>query len=155
MPDSSGKSNISKPERITLFSTNKDTHFTGALAMNAKEDESITGLLANSIMIRGVNAQSIQNLKYRLIFWGSSEFDNADTNIDSYVSDVVLDFTDTLSAFRIAGAGQYYLDVGGLEIPLNTANLTLYCSLQNLSATSKLAGSTGAVQFDIKYGLRL
>lgn len=151
----SGRVVVQKPEEIHTLSTDKDSHFTGAIAMNSHEEESITGLLANHINIKGVNAQSMQNLKYRLIFWAHSGFDSTDIDADAYVSDVVLDFTDTLSAFQIGAANQYRLDVGALDIPLSTRSLTLYCSLQNLSSTSKIAGSSGAVQFDIKYGLRI
>lgn len=152
---SSGRVVVHKPEKIHTLYTNSVLHFTGAIAMYAHEAESIIGLLNNNINIKGVNAQSMQKLKYRLIIWGSDEFDSADINADSYVSDVVLDFTDELSAFQIASAGQYRIDVGGLDIPLTTQNLILYCSLQNLSPTAKLAGSSGAVQLDLKYALRM
>lgn len=152
---SSGRVVVQKPEKIHTLSTVSTLHFTGAIAMNAQEMESIAGLLGNKINIKGVNAQSMQELKLRLIIWASDEFDNTNLDTDSYVSDVVLDFTDELSAFRIASAGQYRLDVGGLDIPLTTENLILYCSLQNVSPTSKLAGSSGAVQLDVKYALRM
>lgn len=151
----SGRIVVQKPEEINILSTDSALHFTGTIAMNSHEEESISGLLGNEISILGVNGQSMQKLKYRLIIWGGSGFDSTTLNSDSYVSDVVLDFTDELSAFQIGAANQYRLDVGGLDIPLTTRNLILYCSLQNLSPTAKLAGSSGAVQFDIKYGLRL
>lgn len=152
---SSGRVVVQKPEKIHILNTVSTLHFTGALAMNAQETESVAGLLGNVISIMGVNAQSVQKLKFRLIFWASDEFDNTNLDTDSYVSDVVLDFTDTLVAFRIGSANQYYIDVRKLDIPFTTENKTLYCSLQNLSPTAKLAGASGAVQLDIKYALRL
>lgn len=152
---SSGRVVVWKPEEIRYISTDMNNHFTGIIAMNDHEQESVPGLKGNKITIKGVNGQSQQKLKYRLIFWGGSGFNSINLNNDSYVSDVVLDFTDELSAFRISAANQYRLDVGGLDIPLTTENNILYCSLQNLSSISKLAGLPGAVQFDIKYTLRM
>jgi len=156
------KVNVQKSERIESISTDKDTHFTESIDQYYKEDEDISGLISNKVFIRGINIQSIQPLKYRLIFWSKENTkDSTDLDNDTYISDVILDLSDTTSAFRIKDSGgsfnQYYLDMTGLNIPYEDkdSNYKLHLSLQNLSVTSKNAGSTGAVQIDIKYAPRL
>jgi len=148
---------VSKAEEIEIINTDKDLHFTGQITINSHEKENITGLLGNKYLIRGVNIQSNQNLKYRLIFWSKDIFDNTDLNTDSYIDDVELDMTSSTSAFRIDSADQYRLNVSSLDISYEDYDQTkeLHISLQNLSAVSKNAGSTGEVQLDIKMSPRL
>jgi len=151
----SGRIAVRKPEQIVTISTDANQHFTDALAYGEYEKESLSGLLSNKINIVGVNIQSMQNLKYRLAFFSNADFDSTDLNKDSWVSDVLLDLSSSISPFQLGGAGQWRLDIGALDIPLTTTNYTLYIALKNESATPKLAGSAGAVQIDIKYSLRL
>ena len=155
MPRSSGRVAIQKPEQIHMVSTLSTVNFTGALAMYAHETTTLTGLLANKINIRGINGQSVQDLKYKLWIWGDDSYDSSAIDSNSYITDIVLDFSDTLSAGRIASAGTYKLDIDRLERSVTTENKTLYLSLQNLSPVAKIAGASGAVQFDIKYALRM
>jgi len=150
----SGKVNIEKPEKILTLKTVSTQHFIGAIVEGDDERVALTGLAGNNITILGVNGQSIQNLKYLLYFFGDSSYDSSNIDVDSYKSDVLMDFSDDLWAHQINFTGQWRLDLSGIEIPINTTNYTLYMSLQNLSTTSKIAGSLGAVQFDIKYSLR-
>lgn len=149
----SGKVNIEKPEKILTVRTVSTTHFTGAIVEGDHEKEAITGLAGNNIKIIGVNGQSMQNLDYLLNIWGSSLYDNSNIDVDSYKSDVQMDFSDELWAHQINAAGQWRLDLSGLSIPVNTSDYTLYLSLQNLDTTAKIAGAAGGVQFDIKYVL--
>ena len=152
----SGRIEISKAERIEIYSTVSTSHFTESIAMDAQETENLTGLTGNRYMVRGVNIQSVQPLKYRLIFWGKDTFDDTDLDTDSYIDDVELDMTNS-PAFRIDNANQHRLNVGALEILYEDYDITkeLHISLQNLSATAKLAGASGAVQLDIKVSPRL
>jgi len=145
------------PITLSTSSTSATTGFTAALAMNHIETIHIPGLSGNKMKIVAVNGQSVQALKYRLIFWSSATANTTSVETDKYVTDVVMDFTDTLSAFQIdTGAGlvnQYYLDVSDL-VALYTDDdqtVTLHVSLQNLSPVAKIAGALGAVQFDFKY----
>jgi len=119
-------------------------------------------LISNRIRIIAVNGQSRQPLKYRLIFWGSHTTQNtADLDSDTYLTDIVMDFSDTLSAFQIDTGGglvnQVYADVSALDALYECfdSDYSLHVSLQNLSPVAKIAGANGAVQFDIKYALRL
>lgn len=151
------QSDISKSEKISILETDKDTHFTTAISQFDHETESLSGLSDNRVFIRGVNIQSDQPLKYRLIFWTKDTFANADLDTDSYIDDVVLDMSDESSTFRINAAGQYYLNISDLNILYEDkdASNEIHCSLQNLSPTNKNAGATGEVQIDIKYAPRL
>ena len=151
------QTDVSKSEKITIVESSTSSHFTGAIAQFAQETENLTGLSDNRIFIRGINAQSIQKLKYRLIFWKTDTFDNTTLNDDSYIDDVILDFTNDESAFQIGNTGQYYLNISSLEILYEDDDESdeLHCSLQNLSATSKDAGATGEIQIDFKYAPRL
>jgi len=147
---------VNKAEKIEIRSTVSTQHFTDAIVMNAQETENITGLKNNRYMVRGVNIQSVQPLKYRLVFWGRDIFDDIALDTDTYIDDVELDMT-TSPAFRIDNINQYRLNVGGLEIVYEDYDVTkeLHISLQNLSATAKIAGALGAVQLDIKMSPRL
>ena len=152
----SGRTEVNKAEKIEIYSTIKTTHFTGTIAMNAQETENLTGLVSNKYLIRGVNFQSIQPLKYRLIFFGRDTFNNTDLDVDTYIDDVELDMT-AAPAFRINNANQYYLNVGDLYILYEDYDATkeLHISLQNQSPTTKNAGATGYVQADFKMSPRL
>lgn len=157
--DGSGliQSDISKSEKISIIETDKDTHFTTAIVRFEHETESLTGLSDNRIFIRGVNIQSDQPLKFRLIFWTKSTFEDTDLDDDSYIDDVILDMSDNDNAFRINNANQYYLNVSDLNILYEDKDSSneVHCSLQNLSPIDKNAGATGEVQLDIKYAPRL
>ncbi len=148
------------PYTLSSTSSTSGTSFTSALAMNYMQTINLPGLVANKIKIIAVNGQSKQNLKYRLIFWSSATADDTNIDLDKYVTDVVMDFTDILSTFQIDTGGglvnQYYLDVSGLEALYEDedSTVTLHVSLQNLSAIAKLADAAGAVQFDFKYVMK-
>jgi hypothetical protein len=134
--------------------SDKDTHFYGAIVQNAKEDESLTGLLANKVRITGVAIQADQNLSFRVIFWSKDTFDDTDLDLDEYCGEVSLDLS--TNGFRIAGANQYYLDMRGLELDYEDDDATkeLHLSLMNLSATSKNATTTGEVVIEVYYEVR-
>ncbi len=151
----SGKVNIEKPEKILTVKTISTQHFIGAIVENDIEYAILTGLEGNNITILGVNGQCMQDLEYLLYFFGDSSFDNSNIDLDSYKSDILMDFSDELWAHQINSTGQYRLDLSGLDIPINTSNYTLYLGLQNLSPTAKIANVSGGVQFDIKYSLRI
>ena len=149
------------PYTLSSTSSTSGTSFDGALDIYEIQTIHLSGLVANKIKIIAVNGQSVQNLKYRLIFWSSSTANTTNLDTDKYVTDVVMDFTDTLSTFQIDSGGglinQYYLDVSGLEALYEDEDqiVTLHVSLQNLSPIAKIAGALGAVQFDVKYVMKV
>ncbi len=144
-------STVASMASIQYISTDKDAHFTGAIAQNAIESENITGLIANHIKIVGLAIQSDQALAYRLIFWRKDTFDDADLDIDEFIADQELDLV--TYGFQVAGAGQYYMFVDGLDIDVQDADTTyeIHVSLQNLSVTAKNAGATGEVRIVFFY----
>ena len=151
------QTDVSKSEKISIIRTDKDINFTSSIVQYNHDTENLTGLTDNRVYIRGINAQSDQNLKYRLIFWTKNTFDDTDLDSDAYIDDVLLDFTDTESVFRINNTNQYYINISGLGILYEDEDESneIHCSLQNLSATSKNAGATGEIQIDFKYAPRL
>jgi len=154
-----GITNIKKSESISFIRTNSLSHFTGAIVMNDHIIENLTGLSDDKIVIKEINVQSIQNLKYKLWFWSNNTFEDTDLNIDSYRTSILIDLTDSNDETmdRLNNANQYYLDIRGLNIlyeDLDELN-EIHCSLQNLSPTAKIAGALGAIQLDIAYTPRL
>lgn len=134
--------------------SDKDDHFSEEIAQNAKEDESLVGLLSNKIRIVGLAIQSDQQLHYRAIFWRKDTFDDTDLDKDAFVSEQELDLT--AIGFQIDGADQWYAALTSLNIDYEDEDETseLHVSLQNLSAASKNAGATGEVTLLVAYELR-
>lgn len=131
--------------------TDKDTHFTGALAQDAKEDENIvvpaqlSGINGRvNGTIRSLMLQSDQNLAWELAFWGSDTTASTDLDVDTFLSRWSFAVADGV---RYGGAGQYYYYIEGLAIPYEDADRSgeLHVSLCNRSATGKNAGATGEV----------
>jgi len=81
---------IVSPKLATIRS-DKDTHFTGSLAKNAGEEENLTGLLSNKIMITGITIHSDQGLHFQLQFFSRNTFTDSDLDEDTFVGAVDLD----------------------------------------------------------------
>ena len=94
--------------------TDKDDEFTGAIAVNAKEDENLTGLEANKIVITDVLIEGLENLAFRLLFWSTDDFDNADEDLDTFLGFVDLDIPS--NGFQIGAANQYYLNITDVNL---------------------------------------
>lgn len=152
----SGRVEVSKAEKIEIYSTVSTTHFTESIVLNAHESENITGLKVNKYTIKAINIQSIQPLNYLLEFYGGDGFDSTNIDIDSFIDEIELDLTEE-PAFRVNNANQYKLNLSGLEMLYEDYNITkeLHLMLHNHSATTKAAGTAGAVQIDIKMSPRL
>jgi hypothetical protein len=137
---------------IEFIVTDKDGHFTGALATNAVEHESINfptdwGIVGiQEMIIESVSIQSDQQLEWDIYVWSGSENANADLDLDTF-----LDYFNfpTTSGKRLAGANQYYYAsvANNVAIPYrdNDKSSKLHVSLVNRSATAKNAGATGEV----------
>lgn len=155
-----GVINIDKAERLMLISSNVNTHFTEAIALNAIEYEDIDGLITSKINIRGIYIQCKEAMLYTLWLWKDSGHANADLNVDSNKDMINLDVG--TSGKRIAGAGQWYLPLTGLtvsyedtESPSAAGAYSLHCGLMVSSGAGKSAGVPGEVQIDISYSPRL
>jgi hypothetical protein len=133
---------------IVYLRTDKDTHFTGAIAQNAKEDESIAFpnpmARTNECIIEGIAIQADQNLEWDIFIWSGSEYDNTDLDSDKFIEFV--NFTATEQK-QIAASNQFYTAKTGLSIPYRDTDATnkLHVSLCNRSVTAKNAGANGEV----------
>lgn len=141
---------VSDPTFYTL-ETDKDTHFTGAIAQNAKEDENLTGLQGDKIVITDVMIESEQNLGYRVLFWRLNSFEDADLDIDAFIGFVDLDIVN--SGFRIGAANQYYLNVTDVNLHYEDedASTELHVSLQPYTGAKLAAGAGGDVKIRFTY----
>jgi len=138
---------------VYYIDSDKDTHFTGALAQHAIESESLNfpDLFPNAgiqdVIIEGINIQSDQNLEWDVFVWSTSGYNNSDVDLAA-----MIDYWNfpTTSGKQIAGANQYYypLPANRISVPYRDANNTskLHVSLVNRSATGKNAGATGEVK---------
>lgn len=150
-----GTTTITTRQGFTVIETDKDTHFTGALAQFEKEDENLAGLLADNIRITGIGILSEQQLKYKLLFWYKDTFEDADPDVDEFCGEIELDIP--TYGIQIGGAGTYYLDVRNLHLDYidGDASKELHISLMNMSVAGKLAaGSGGEVKLFITYEIR-
>lgn len=134
-----------------ILSSAKGTHFTGGINQNATEEENLAGLASNSIIIRTVIMQADQALDWNLLIFGKDTFADTDLDADAFIAQREMDMASY--GKRIAGAGQYYMELDNLAIPYVDADGTyeLHLALQNLSATAKNAGATGEVVISIVY----
>lgn len=142
---------VSSTQYFYTLRSDKDSHFTGAIAQNAKEDENLTGLLGNKVRITGVSLQADENLSFRVVFWKTDGFEDADLDLDRFCGEVVIDLP--TDGYQIAGANQYYLDMRGLDIDYEDedASNELHVSLMCLTAAGKTAGAGGEVVLEIFY----
>jgi len=145
---------VSSEQKFYSLRSDKDTHFYGAIAQNAKEDEDLAGLLSNKIRITGVSIQADENLDFRVIFWKTDGFDDTDLDLDRFCGEVELDLP--TNGYRIGAANQYYLDMRGLEIDYEDedASNELHVSLMCLTAAGKTAAAAGEVVVEVYYELR-
>ena len=151
-----GVLSIDRGERVyTDLVSDKDTHFTDAIALDAIEYEDITGLRANKIFIRGINIQCSSALAFRFWLWDSDAHAAADLDTDTFLEFVELNMA--VNGERIAGAGQYYLQATGLNIIYEDTDGTfeLHCGLQIYAGAGKAASPGDYVQIDVYYTPRL
>ncbi len=138
------------PTSITLR-TNKDLHFTEAIAQNMTEREIVSGLITDKIRIISLAIQSRERLHYRLILFSGRDFTNTNLNIDVFRTEE--QFNLPTWGWRIGEMGQFYMSIDGLSIEYEDKERTktLYVALQNLSVASKSAGAAGEVVLEFTY----
>lgn len=144
----------STPKRFFYrISSDKDSHFTGALAQYAKEDENLENLLANKIRIVGLNLEAKQQLHFWIILWSKDTFDNTDLDEDTFVAAVECD----LPSYGIqpGSSGQYYISLEDVNIDYEDEDETkeLHVSLYNADSTSKSSGASGEIRLEFIYEL--
>ena len=144
---------------IVFLDTDKDTHFTGGIALNAMETESVAfpadwgKTNIDECIIESVVVQADQNLEWDIFIWSKAEFDNTDLDLDKFTDYINFPVT---SGKRIAGANQYYYasPANNVKIPYRDQDRTqkIHIGLVNRSATAKNAGATGEIK--LRLGIR-
>jgi len=136
--------------------TDKDTHFTGAIAQDAVEEENV-GFPADwatckiqKCSVTNVSILSDQQLDWELQFYSTDAHSNTDADVDTFIT--ALDFIGT-DAKQNAGAGLWRYDLDPATFPFeyvdadNTSEF--HITLINRSAVAKNAGATGEVKVRI------
>lgn len=136
---------------LRYFSSDKDSHFTGALIQNAIENESINfpadwrTCAKQKCIISELSLQSDQNLDWELILWSTSDYSDTDLDLDKIIARISMPMS---SAERVAGSGQYYYK-NPLEQSIGYVDEDndgkLHIGLVNRDITDKIAGGTGEV----------
>lgn len=146
---------VRKIIRPSIVTSDKDSHFTTAIAQNAKEEEDITGLPSSSGFIEAIHLTSDQNLDWDLYFFSSDVQTDTDLDVEKFLGVVTFVASD---AKQIAGAGQYYYSTNNCSYPFhefpyidsdNTKEL--HVVLVNRNATSKNNGATGEVVLKVLF----
>lgn len=146
---------MARGDDLLLVRSDKDTHFTTALAQNAMDVESLTipdVRTTLTFMIRHMTFLSDQDLDFDIYIWSTEAAEDTDLDADRFVCKVPMD---TSISFRLNNTGVYYHQVLDLEIPYRDQNPEagdapkpkLYVGLANRDVTSKNAGATGEVVF--------
>jgi len=131
------------------------THFTGALAQYASEEENLTGLDDSEITITSVTAYSEQNLDMRVLLFetdGFQETTSADMDDDEFIESIHLDAP--TDGIRYKNANGYYVSATDLNIDYEDLDASgeLHVALEIVGPTAKLAsGSGGNVWLKFSY----
>lgn len=137
---------------LRVIDSDKDSHFTGALAQNAIENESINmpsdwqTTVVNKCTIKQITLESDQQLDFDLVLYSKSAYANADLDLDNLID--IISFSAS-SATQMAGANQYYYSyplVRSIEYSDLSNTSKIHCGLINRSAVAKNAGATGEVK---------
>ena len=132
---------------IYPIASDKDLHFTGALAKDEVERESLTGLRGNRIRISKISLQADQQLLFEVLLYGTDLFEEADLDEDRFIASVEFNLLD----YGIQQTtNQWRMDIKNLNIDYVDADETkeLHVVLENLSPTAKNAGATGEVKVE-------
>jgi len=144
--------------------SDKDTHFSGALAQNAGELESLSfPAELNAMNVRELVIESITiifeqaALEWDVYLWSKAAATTA-SNVDTDNFLAYVNFAST-GGKQIAGTGSFYYSAFDLNLPYKdqdvnaiTAGSKLHVTLVNRSATAKNAGATGEVV--VLFGVR-
>jgi len=137
--------------QTVIIRSDKDSHFTTAIAAGAMETESIDfpqewkDNRIREVVIEGISIQSEDNLAWDIGIWTTDGFDNTDVDVDSF-----LDYVSFSQATgkQVGGAGQYYYASPDLTIHYVDEDNTeeFHIALINRDgAVAKTAGATGEV----------
>lgn len=128
-----------------IIVSDKDTHFTTAIAQNAKENENIDmGITYKNLLIKSIVLSSTQKLNFDLYFYSKDTFDDTDADVNALIA--IKEMYLASSGKQIGGAGLYEM-TSELDTPVdymdeNNTN-EIHLSLVNRSSTTKAAYDAG------------
>jgi len=136
---------------LYVVTTDKDTHFTGAIAQNAVARENIpmpqaiaAGLRSRS-RLKSITLLSDQNLDWEIwLFSRSTTPLPTDVDANPFIGRWRFDIGDGV---QISAAGPYYYYIDGLDVPYEDADEKgeLHLGLVPRTAGGKSAGAAGEV----------
>lgn len=133
-------------------STDPDTEFTDAITAGSSEKENISGLLFNNVTITEIAIESKENIRYRVVFYGSDSFEDSNPKNSTFSSHIDMDvpndgFQDPDSSLfvhslsNVAGIIEYSDDDGTKELHVKIIPV----------GNNKTAGVAGALKITFKY----
>ena len=142
--------------RIELASakTDKDTHFTTAIAANGGTEEENLAIPSkvDYCAVHQIRIIGDEALDFRLMFFATDGFADTDLDADTFLGWVDIDLEN--DGVQIGGSGPYYLDAR-LAIPLlyrdDDRTQEFHIALQNNSTSAKTAGASGEVSIEIMF----
>lgn len=141
---------------VRSLRSDKDTHFSGALQQYTSEEENLTGLIANKIIIKEAILLAKEQLNFRFWFAAKDSFDDSDMDADKLES--YLDFDLVTNGVRYKNTGFYRLALtaenqGLLYYEDEDETKELHIALECLSSAGKSAGTAGQVVLICKYAI--
>ncbi len=143
-------------DSFEIIASDKDTHFTGAIAQNATEEENIAFPTEWSLIqchkceISNVSLESDQPLTWEVLFFATDAHGDTDLDLDRAVTSLTFSSAD---AKRIGGANQYRYNLDPATFPFTyideDRSSEFHISLINRDATAKNSGATGEVVLTI------
>ena len=133
---------------IHTIASDKDSHFTEAIAKNGVERENITGLRSDRTRIVEARIQAVQQLFFEVLLYATDAFEEADLDSDRFIGSI--EFNLPIYGFQQTPTTQWRLDVKGLNIDYIDVDKTkeIHAVLKNLSPTSKIGDASGAVKVE-------
>ena len=151
IPNTLGETPDCSTSSTRRIRSDKDTHFTGAIAYNAAEQENLTGLVASRLTIESVMIQAMEKLHYQLRFYSRDTFWSGDMDLDTLIGVVDLDLF--AHGEQYGAANVHQMVVEDIELPYEDLDATteLHVALVNRSVTPKTAAAPGQVVVDVRY----
>lgn len=145
------------PGAFKITASDKDSHFTGALATNAAEEENIsfhTDWATAGIQVAevtNISLESDQQLDWELQFYATDgQADTSDMDNDTFITSVLFSSSD---AKQNAATGQWKYDANPTFLPFNYIDQDnsseWHVTLVNRDGVSKNSGNTGEVVIKI------
>lgn len=140
---------------IYEISSDKDSDFTTGITAGAGEEENITGLKSNRILIHGVSLLTKDVAKaWDIVFFHQDSFGDTDADADDFGSKVPFSITD---GDKIGSAASVYF-YKNLPTPIpyidEDGSNELHITLVNRSGTTKSATTSGNVRIKVQYSIQ-